>query len=382
MFSWGIMRQFRMNSFGNEPGYRANAWSTAEIFYNEPECQGIRATNDSRGKERIRFKIRVRVVLAYDGIKKKFPFLYEVYLCVKSRRQLSQNMANTKRIHAMTKKELEAYDAALYQEWTGKILNWDDLQTFTEKMQWAKLYDDDPRKVVCADKIEVRTWVADRIGEEYLIPLIGTWDRYSDIDFSALPEQFAMKTNHGSGDVVVVQSKSRMSVTDKIDMRRKIETALKMDFGAYLCEMHYSKITPRILAEQYLVSEEGDLRDYKFQCFDGVVKYCYVDFDRFHQHKRNVYDLDWNLQDWNTGEYENYSGTIEKPANFEKMIAIAEKLSAGFSQVRVDLYNLHGRIYFGEMTFTSASGFRTFSSREADLMLGSIWNLPMDKSDS
>ena len=320
--------------------------------------------------------------MAYDGIKKKFPFLYEVYRCIKSRKQLAENLAASKRVHSMTKQELETYDAALYHKWTGKTLNWNDLQTFTEKMQWAKLYDDDPLKAVCADKIAVRPWVADRIGEEYLIPLVGTWDRYTDIDFSTLPEQFAIKTNHGSGDVVVVQNKSRMSVVEKMDMRRKIETALKMDFGVYLCEMHYSKIVPRILVEQYLVSDEGGLRDYKFQCFDGKAKYCYVDFDRFHQHKRNVYDLDWNLQEWNTGDYENDLGRIEKPANFEKMIDIAEKLAAGFSQVRVDLYNLHGKIYFGEMTFTSASGFRNFSSREADLMLGSMWNLNMDRSGS
>lgn len=314
-----------------------------------------------------------------DALKYKYPLIYQLFLGVRDKSRLRRNQREAHRIHNMSNEELETYVSNLYRDWIGHSLDWNNLCTWTEKMQWEKLYDNDPRKIICADKYAVREWVANKIGEKYLIPLLGVWKQYSNIDFESLPEQFVLKTNHGSGDVVIVRNKSKMSLSEKISMKRTIEIALRMDFGTRLCEMHYSKIKPMIIAEKVIGVEGEDLRDYKFLCFNGKPYYCCVDFDRFIKHKRNVYDLAWNLQTWNTGEYDNFQGEVTKPKNFEKMIEIASKLSEGFSHLRVDLYNLDGEIYFGEMTFTSASGLHKFTTYESDLMLGELWKLDMTK---
>ena len=209
-----------------------------------------------------------------EEMKSKFPLSYEIYRIMKTEYAVHKAQKKAIRIHNMSNEELMAYDANLYKKWMGRDLDWNNLQTFTEKMQWAKLFDDDPRKVICADKYAVRSWVKEKIGEEYLIPLLGKWERYSEINFDSLPERFVIKTNHGSGDAIIVRNKSRMTFDEKLEMRRKIKAALRTDFGAHLCEMHYSKISPLIIAEKYLESGEEYLRDYKFQCFDGKIAFC------------------------------------------------------------------------------------------------------------
>ena len=317
-----------------------------------------------------------------DSIKKKFPVLYQLYLYGKDRKKLKQNKKQSELIHNMNQNEVENYIADLYKKWIGHPLVWNNLQTWTEKMQWEKIYDDDPRKVICADKYAVRQWVADKIGEEYLIPLVGVWDKYEQIDFKSLPEKFVMKTNHGSGDVVIIRDKSDMSFADRISLKRKMQTALQTDFGAVLGELHYSLIPPKIIAEEIIGKEGQDLRDYKFLCFNGKAYYCCVDFERFTTHKRNVYDLNWNLQSWNTGDYENYLGEFPKPKNFEKMVELVEALAKDFSHLRVDFYNIDGTIYFGEMTFTSASGLHKFTTEESDLMLGNLWTIDTSERKS
>lgn len=317
-----------------------------------------------------------------ESIKRKFPVLYQLYLCAKDRKYLEDNRKQSKLIHNMNQGQIENYLADLYEKWIGHKLDWNNLRTWTEKMQWEKIYDDDPRKIICADKYAVRQWVADRIGEEYLIPLIGIWDKYEQINFKTLPEKFVMKTNHGSGDVVIIRNKSAMSLADKIGLKRKMQTALQTDFGAVLGELHYSLIPPKIIAEEIIGKEGQDLRDYKFLCFNGKAYYCCVDFDRFTKHKRNVYDLNWNLQSWNTGDYDNYLENFPKPKNFEKMIELVECLAKDFYHVRVDFYNVDGKIYFGEMTFTSASGLHKFTTGESDLALGELWRIDTSKRRS
>ena len=313
--------------------------------------------------------------MSKESIKSKFPFAYQEYLYVKDIFKVRKNKKEAKKIHSMSDEELRAYDAKLYELRHNKSLNWNNLLTYNEKMQWAKLYDKDSRKVICADKYAVREWVAKRIGEEYLIPLVGVWEKFSDVDFKKLPEQFVIKTNHGSGDVVVVRSKSKMTLSEKLAMRRKINVSMKTDYGTQHCELHYSDIPPKVIAEEFIDSKGGDLQDYKFLCFNGVPHFCWVDVDRFTNHKRNIYDLDWNLQDWNQRNYGNSKMPVEKPKNFDEMIEIAKKLSEGFSHVRIDLYNVDGKIYFGEMTFTNGSGFETIHPESADLMLGNLWDI-------
>lgn len=276
-------------------------------------------------------------------LKEKMPVVYQIYMSVKDKSFLKKNKMQSERIHNMEQSQIEDYVANLYKKWIGHSLDWNNLCAWTEKMQWEKIYDDDPRKVICADKYAVRKWVADRIGEEYLIPLVGVWDNYDQIDFKSLPEKFVMKTNHGSGDVVIVHNKNNMSLADKISLKRKMQTALQTDFGAVLGELHYSLIPPKIIAEELIGKEGQDLRDYKFLCFNGKAYYCCVDFDRFIKHKRNVYDLNWNLQSWNTGDYENYLEEFPKPLNFEKMVKLVEALAKDFAHVRVDFITLMGR---------------------------------------
>lgn len=316
--------------------------------------------------------------MSLQSLKNQFPLAYQCYLYVKESINVYKQKKEAKRIHNLSDEKIKMYNAHLYEIRQGKKLDWNNLETYTEKMQWAKIYDNDPLKVICADKYAVRKWVADRIGEEYLIPLLGMWEKYSDIDFKSLPEQFVLKTNHGSGDAVVVKQKSNMKLEKKIEMRRKIVSAMQTDYGTKHCEFHYSKIKPVILVEQYIDSGQDKLCDYKFLCFDGVPYFCWVDVDRFTNHKRNIYDMEWKKQKWNQREYGTYDEELPKPDNFEKMERIATVLSQGFSHVRVDLYNVNGKIYFGEMTFTNGSGFERIHPESADYMLGQLWKIEMD----
>ena len=312
-------------------------------------------------------------------IEKVSPLMYQIIYGVLMRIKLIIKKRDYQRFHRKSGKELEKFVSKIYEERQGRNIDWNNLEDYSEKMQWAKIYDRDRRKTLCADKYKVRKWVARRIGEEYLIPLLGVWNNYSEIDFDSLPNKFVLKTNHGSRDTVIVTDKNNMSLTKKISMRNCIEISLLRDYSTRYGEMHYSKIPPKIIAEKLMVSKSGEpLNDYKFLCFDGVPYFCWVDVDRFSNHRRNVYDMEWNLQPWNQG-FENAEYPVEKPENFDEMIRLVKKLAKGFSHVRVDLYNIDGKIYFGEMTFTNASGFEPFTPPEADRMLGDLWKLDMNK---
>ena len=284
-----------------------------------------------------------------------------------------------KRFKNKTIQELMDYDATLFKETTGITLDWNNLKRYTEKMQYEKMFDDDSRKVVCSDKYLVRSWIGNKVGSEYLIPLINVYDNAYNINFESLPNSFVLKTNCGSGDIIIVKDKSKLTRKEMTAIKAKLDYYMNFDFGCAQCELHYSKIKPKIVAEKYIEYPGEDLPDYKFLCFDGEVKYCWVDMGRYHMHKRNVYDLDWNLQSWNQKNYGNYDKDIPRPKNFEKMIEIASALCEGFSHVRVDLYNIDGTIYFGEMTFTNGSGYEKIYPDSADFMLGNMWNLDIKK---
>lgn len=282
----------------------------------------------------------------------------------------------------MKKKDLQGlmdYDAILFEKRHGYPLDWNNLQTYSEKMQWEKLFNQDPRKVLCTDKLAVRKWVSEKIGKEYLIPLIGTWDNAKDIDFDMLPNRCVLKTNCSSGDVIIIKDKERLSKQDIRGYKEKLNYYLKMSFGYNTCELHYNKIKPQIIAEQYIESCNDDLQDYKFLCFDGKPYFCWVDVDRYHNHKRNIYDLNWKLQNWHQYNYGVADKPINKPENFEQMVELAKVLAADFAHVRVDFYNVDGKIYFGEMTFTNSSGFEPIEPKDADLMLGSLWQINTSK---
>lgn len=305
-------------------------------------------------------------------LKQRFSGIYDYHLHLLRRKKIRQ-IAELKKL---PKTEYPQMLAERYEEAIGHKLNWDNLQTYTEKMQWAKLYDKNPLKAVLTDKYLVREWVEKTIGREYLIPLLGVWDRFDDIDFSRLPNRFVLKTNHGSGTNLIVKDKSKLNLKRA---KRMFDDWMSIDY-AYNSnfEMHYTDIKPKIIAEKYMETSTGELPDYKFLCFDGRPYYCWVDSGRFTNHTRNVYDLDWNLQSWSQC-HPISEVSIEKPTNFETMVMLAQKLSEGLSHVRVDFYNVDGNIYFGEMTFTNASGLERIYPDEWDKRLGDLWDLNMEE---
>lgn len=304
-----------------------------------------------------------------SALKKKFPYLYDVYEHLKRKN-------NIKRIEEIKRLPFEKQLLILedmYEKRIGHKLDWNNLQTYTEKMQWEKVYHQDLLKVKLADKYAVRDWVADKIGDQYLIPLLGVYKSFDEIDFSKLPNQFVIKTNHGSGTNYIVKDKKSFN---KKRARLMFKDWMATDY-AYNTgfELHYSKIERRIIIEKYLVTPQNELQDYKFLCFDGEPKFCWVDMGRYSNHTRNVYNLEWQLQPWNQECYGIYKEPIPCPTNFDKMIDVAQMLSKGFAHVRVDLCNVEGNIYFGEMTFTNGSGLDRIIPEEYDKILGDMWKL-------
>lgn len=246
-------------------------------------------------------------------------------------------------------------------------------RSFNEKILWLNLYDNNPLKKVCADKFSVRQYVAEKIGDEYLIPSLGVWNSFDEIDFSQLPEQFVLKPTHASGCNIIVKDKKKMNMAE---MKKHFDYWLSVDYSRFFLEKCYQGIPRRILAETYIKNDDGDdLLDYKFFCIHGDVKLCWVDLDRSKNHKRNVYDTEWNLLPL-TIQYPSSSRIVKKPDNFTSMLEIAKKLSSPFYQVRVDLYNHGGKIYFGELTFVSGAGWEIFTPDSYNYKLGEMLHLP------
>lgn len=255
-----------------------------------------------------------------------------------------------------------------YKQITGKTLDLKNVNTYSEKIQWLKIYDASLLKSNLTDKVKAKEWAKNAIGEDYIIKTLGVYEKFEDIDFSQLPTSFVIKTNHASGWNVVVKDKNNFNYKK---IKKQFDKWLSIDYAYYSpFEMHYSRIKPCILIEEYVNDANGELNDYKFLCFNGSPLYFWIDFDRNSNHKRNVYDMKWNLQPWNQYTYGNYYGTVNKPENFNKMYELANIMCKGFKHVRVDLYNVDGKIYFGEMTFTNGSGFEGIFPEKYDRKLG------------
>ncbi len=262
-----------------------------------------------------------------------------------------------------------------YSRVTGKYLNLDNPRTFNEKIQWLKLYDSTPLKTRLADKYLVRDWVKEKIGEQYLIPLLGVYDKFEDIDFAKLPNKFVIKCNHGSGYNIIVKDKTKLDLKDtkeKLDKWMSENFAFKAGF-----ELHYRDIKPKIIIEEYKENRGSqNLYDYKFWCFNGEVKYMQFRDDFSANLKMVFYDLNWKKQPFYY-DHPLYDKELEKPDNFQEMIDIAKRLSQGFAVVCVDLYRLNdGTIYFGEMTFTRSSGIAHWNDEKYNKMLGNMIKLP------
>lgn len=255
-----------------------------------------------------------------------------------------------------------------------KKLNLDNPKTFNEKLQWLKLYDRNSEYTKMVDKYEVKKYVADMIGEEYIIPTLGIYDRFEDIDFNELPDQFVLKCTHDSGGVVICKDKSKF---DYKSAKRKLTKSLKKNFFYFAREWPYKNVKPRIIIEKYMESKENkELLDYKLMCFNGKVRCSFVCIDRNDKDglKVNFYDEDWNFMNFRR-HYENSERNIEKPYNYEQMKVIAEKLSKNIRFLRVDFYEIDNKLYFGELTFYPGAGYEEFKPEEYDTILGSWINL-------
>ncbi len=270
----------------------------------------------------------------------------------------------------------EPYLKLMYRVRMGKKLNLDNPQTFNEKIQWLKLHDRRPIYTTMVDKYEVKKYVADIIGEEYIIPTLGVWERFEDIDFDALPSQFVLKCTHDSGGLVICRDKDSLDIEAA---RKKINASLRTNFFWVGREWPYKNVKPRIIAEQYMEDEDDrELRDYKFFAFDGIAKALFIATDRGDETvdtKFDFYDMDFKHLDFTNG-HPNSKHELRKPKNFDKMRELAEKLSTGIPQVRVDFYEVNGRLYFGEITLAHWSGMKPFVPEEWDSIFGDWIELP------
>ena len=260
----------------------------------------------------------------------------------------------------------------------GKPLHFKTPRTFNEKLQWLKQYGRRPIDTVLSDKYAVKEYIAQTIGSQYVIPLIGVWDRFEDIDFDQLPNQFVMKCTHNSGGIVVCKDKS---IFDKEKARQILNQALSHNFYVFSREKAYQDIPPRIIAEEYKEdTKTKELRDYKFFCFDGEVKILFVASERQSKNeetKFDFFDMDYNHLPFTNG-HPNAEVLPEKPARFEEMKKLAAKLSKGIPHVRVDFYEADGHVYFGEMTYSHWGGMTPFVPEEWDYKLGEWIKLPLN----
>lgn len=252
----------------------------------------------------------------------------------------------------------------------GHYLDLQNPKTYNEKLNWRKIYDTDSRKTELSDKLLVRKWVKDKIGEKYLNKLLGQWEDEKDIRFELLPEQFVLKLNHGCGWNIIVRDK------EKIDFReicKQLNAWRKRNFAYYSLEMQYEKIKPMIICEEYLENIDGDLFDYKVFCFHGEPRYIMFLMDRNKGNlKMAFYDTNWKKQPF-TYSYPQFEGEVPKPKELDKILCLSRKLSEEFEQVRVDWYILpSGKIVFGEMTFTSAAGRAAWNPPIYDEIFGNL----------
>lgn len=270
----------------------------------------------------------------------------------------------------------ETYIKLAFRACMGYRLNLNNPKTYNEKLQWLKLFYHNSKAVSLVDKYEVKRIVSEIIGEDYLIPTYGVWNSFEEIDFSKLPEQFVLKCTHDSGGLVICKDKKMLNIDSA---REKLETSLKSNYFLLSREWPYKNVKPRIIAEKYMEDQTyHELRDYKFFCFDGEPKVLFVATDRMNkteETKFDFFDMDYNWLDFRNG-HPNASRHPQKPDNFEEMRIIAEKLSAGFPHMRVDLYDINGKVYFGELTFSHWGGLVPFEPNEWDYRLGKWIKLP------
>jgi hypothetical protein len=260
----------------------------------------------------------------------------------------------------------KAFLSILYRIRVGRKLNWKTPVSFNEKLQWLKLHNRKPEYTAMVDKYAAREYIANKAAHEYLVPLLGVWDRFEDIDFSKLPEQFVLKCTHDSGSVFICKDRNRF---DLETVEHKMRRALKKNYYYYSREWPYKHVTPRIIAEQYM---QGEWYDYKLFCFHGKVKCTYVTVGSasFHDRRYTFFDNYWNIMPFCVN-FPRLESPVAKPHYFAKMVAIAESVSKDIPFLRVDFFEIQQKLYIGELTFYPEGGFGVFQPYEYDELLGS-----------
>lgn len=269
------------------------------------------------------------------------------------------------------------YLKLLYRYRLGKKLNLKNPQTFNEKIQWLKLYDFKPEYTRLVDKYLVREYIKEKIGEKYLVPLIGVYDKFDDIDFNSLPDRFVIKCNHDSGGIVVCRNKEQLDIESA---RKKINWCMKRNYYKTSREKPYRDVIPKIIIEEYL--DDGIHivpRDYKIYCFNGEPKYIVIFKDRYNKSvakSETVYDIDWNRLDCSLDAHFKINRELdEKPECLDELLSITRKLAKGFPQVRIDFYIIENKIYFGEITLSTASGMTKTIPESLDAEIGKLINI-------
>lgn len=297
---------------------------------------------------------------------------------MKRRTVIDKVILKLKYLHLLDWMPDKQYLQLMYWTIMHKKLNLKNPKGFNEKLQWLKINDRKPEYTAMVDKYSAKKYVAEIIGEQYIIPTLGIWEHFDNINFTELPEQFVMKCTHDSGGVIVCKDKNKLN---KVIAKEIIEKSLKSNYYWSGREWPYKNVPPRIIVEKYMSnSQETSLKDYKFYCFNGIMKFVMINSDRNTDEptKADYFDKNFKWLDFTWG-YDHAKKHPQKPENFEKMVSLAEKLAKGFPHIRVDLYECDGQIYFGELTFYDGSGFDAIEPIEWDYKIGKMLKLPCDE---
>jgi hypothetical protein len=293
-------------------------------------------------------------------------------------------LKNPIRIGVILMRKLSPYikDDEKYLRWyyyfnMHRCLNLKTPTTYNEKINWLKLYDHNPLYVTLVDKLKVKDYVTEKIGADHVIKTLGIWKYAEDIDWDKLPNRFVLKTTQGGGNigVMICRDKSKLDIARAVS---NMNAALKQNLYYSSREWPYKNVEPLIFAEEYMEDEHGELRDYKFFCFDGKCKMLFVATERQTREEPffNFFDEDYNPLPFKQGHPVN-PVTPEKPKDFDEMIHVAEELSKGLPHVRMDLYIINGKVYFGEFTFYHFGGVMPFEPSEWDAKIGAWLKLPI-----
>lgn len=269
----------------------------------------------------------------------------------------------------------KVYLSLRYKLIFGRWINWNNPTAFTEKLQWLKLNYYGRKESILVDKIKVKEYIEETLGAEYIIPTIEEWDSASNIDFNLLPSEYVLKCNHDSGSIHFHRKDAPINRAKAI---KELNKVLKTNYYWTGRETPYRYVKPKVFAECMLKSDTmGDIRDYKFFCFNGEPKVFKIDFNRFDNHMANYFDIDGNLLPFGLRDtYPSEKVELEIPQNLSEMVAIARKIAKGLPFARVDLYNIDGKIIFGEITLFPTSGFGRFTDDNWDKIMGSWLILP------